>query len=298
MLIVVDSAAQCGVTVRQILHSSPSIDSRCGKTCHVQNCPRSSNETLHTHERRSFCVSRLHKGSQNIAGSSLLSQQRLHRCSLSRLALFSQKHVGLERTEEHANMPLAFKFSAVASLNAALQLLVLLRCTSITVVDAFVAFRPSAAVSEIVWSRTNHRRTDTLPTSSTPPPLSPRPSRSHMTSLPKRIRSVPLSEAVPATPVPRTRCHAMHGNNYADDDDRAGGGDDIHNLDAPGQQQRHHCGGAPVGIGDDVAASRDNFGEQGGGFGWLREFGNGKTDIAGLVLSTVLLMTAVGAPLG
>lgn len=34
-----------------------------------------------------------------------------------------------------------------------------------------------------------------------------------------------------------------------------------------------------------------------GGFGWLREFGNGKMDIAGLVLSTVLLMTAA-APLG
>ncbi|CAM9383074.1 unnamed protein product [Ectocarpus sp. 8 AP-2014] len=192
-------------------------------------------------------------------------------------------------------MPLAFKFSAVASLNAALHLLVLLRCTSITVVDAFVALRPSAAVSEIVWSR---HRTDTLPTSPTPPPMSPRPSRSHMTSLPKRIRPVPLPEAVPATPVPRTRCHAMHGNNYPDDDDRAGGRADTHNLDAPGQQQRHHFGGTPAGIGDDVAASRDNFGEQGGGFGWLREFGNGKTDIAGLVLSTVLLMTAVGAPLG
>ncbi|CBN75811.1 hypothetical protein Esi_0181_0053 [Ectocarpus siliculosus] len=120
-----------------------------------------------------------------------------------------------------------------------------------------------------------------------------------MTSLPKRIRPVPLPEAVPATPVPRTRCHAMHGNNYAaHDDDRAGGRADIHNLDAPGQQERHHFGGAPAGIGDDVAASRDIFGEQGGGFGWLREFGNGKTDIAGLVLSTVLLMTAVGAPLG
>lgn len=37
--------------------------------------------------------------------------------------------------------------------------------------------------------------------------------------------------------------------------------------------------------------------EGGAGFEWLREFGNGKTDIAGLVLSTVLLMTAV-APLG
>lgn len=34
-----------------------------------------------------------------------------------------------------------------------------------------------------------------------------------------------------------------------------------------------------------------------GGFEWLREFGNGKMDIAGLVLSTVLLMTAA-APLG
>ncbi|CAB1118147.1 unnamed protein product [Ectocarpus sp. CCAP 1310/34] len=119
-----------------------------------------------------------------------------------------------------------------------------------------------------------------------------------MTSLPKRIRPVPLPEAVLATPVPRTRCHAMHGNNYAVDDDRAGGGDDIHNLDAPGQQQQHHYGGVPAGIGDDVYASRDTFGEQGVGFGWLREFGNGKTDIAGLVLSTVLLMTAVGAPLG
>ncbi|CAM9903971.1 unnamed protein product, partial [Ectocarpus sp. 13 AM-2016] len=195
-------------------------------------------------------------------------------------------------------MPLAFKFSAIASLNAALQLLVLLRCTSITVVDAFVAFRPSASVSEIVWSRTSHRRTDILPTSSTPPPLSSRPSRSHMTSLPKRIRTVPLPGAVSATPVPRTLCHAMHGNNYADDDDRAGGGDDVDNLDGPGQQQQHHCGGAPAGIGDDASTGRATFGEQGGGFEWLREFGNGKTDIAGLVLSTVLLMTAVGAPLG
>lgn len=40
-------------------------------------------------------------------------------------------------------------------------------------------------------------------------------------------------------------------------------------------------------------------GEEGdiGGFGWLQEFGNGKMDIAGLVLSTVLLMTAA-TPLG
>lgn len=90
----------------------------------------------------------------------------------------------------------------------------------------------------------------------------------------------------------------MHGSNYADDDDHASDVADIHNLDAPGQQQGHHFGGAPAGIVDDAASSRDNFREQGGGFGWLREFGNGKTDVAGLVLSTVLLMTAVGAPLG
>ncbi|CAN0581090.1 unnamed protein product, partial [Ectocarpus sp. 12 AP-2014] len=82
---------------------------------------------------------------------------------------------------------------------------------------------------------------------------------------------------VPATPVPRTLCHAMHGNNYADDDDCAGGGDDVDNLDGPGQQQQHHCGSAPAGISDDVSASRATFGEQGGGCGWLREFGNGKT---------------------
>ncbi|CAM9861377.1 unnamed protein product [Ectocarpus fasciculatus] len=196
-------------------------------------------------------------------------------------------------------MPLAFKFSAVASLNAALQLLVLLRCTSITVVDAFVAFRPDAAASEILWSCTNHRRTDILPTSSTTLPLSPGPPRSRITSLQKRIRPIPLPAAVRGTPVPRTRCHAKHGNSNADDD-RTGDGATLHSLDSPGQQQRYHFGGAPAGIGDDVAASRVNFGEQGetGGFGWLREFGNGKTDIAGLVFSTVLLMTAVGAPLG
>lgn len=35
----------------------------------------------------------------------------------------------------------------------------------------------------------------------------------------------------------------------------------------------------------------------GDGIGWLHEFGNGKTDLMGLVLSTVLLMTAV-APIG
>lgn len=55
------------------------------------------------------------------------------------------------------------------------------------------------------------------------------------------------------------------------------------------------------GTGNSIAAAKEGVvGEEEGetgGFGWLREFGNGKMDIAGLVLSTVLLMTAA-APLG
>ncbi len=55
------------------------------------------------------------------------------------------------------------------------------------------------------------------------------------------------------------------------------------------------------GSGDAIAAAKAGVaGEDEGetaGFGWLREFGNGNMDIAGLVLSTVLLMTAA-VPLG
>lgn len=36
----------------------------------------------------------------------------------------------------------------------------------------------------------------------------------------------------------------------------------------------------------------------GSGVWWLREFGNGKTDIAGLVLSTVLLLVTAATPIG
>lgn len=83
--------------------------------------------------------------------------------------------------------------------------------------------------------------------------------------------------------VQRTRCYAVHGTQGTGVDGRTYHGAEANRREVSAQQQNR--GGTGAG------------GEEAVGFGWLREFGNGKMDITGLVISTVLLMTAA-APLG
>lgn len=81
----------------------------------------------------------------------------------------------------------------------------------------------------------------------------------------------------------RRRCYTVRASRGAGVDDRTDYEPEANQRGILGQQQKNGRTGAG--------------GDEAGGFGWLREFGNGKMDITGLVLSTVLLMTAA-APLG
>lgn len=152
-------------------------------------------------------------------------------------------------------------------------LLVLLQCINGSTVDAFVSIRLQDPTR---WPR-HHNHAGT------------------------QQRSVPTGvgqSAIRTGREKRARLNVLHGTRGRRADD------EVHESRVRGQeksQDNPRRGTAGV---DEVSASpavsrgmaAGVAGEM-GGFGWLREFGNGKMDITGLVLSTVLLMTAA-APLG
>lgn len=129
----------------------------------------------------------------------------------------------------------------------------------------------------------------------------------HSTSSQRFGQSLPFGAGQPLGPAPllstdrdlkRARLSVLHetsGRHTGDEVSRSG--------IRGNEQSRGIPRNVPAGAGEvpaSPAASKGiASGVEGemGGFGWLREFGNGKMDITGLVLSTVLLMTAA-APLG
>lgn len=202
---------------------------------------------------------------------------RATRTTEEALLLLCSKHMG-----QHAVRP------AAAILNAAL-LLVLFKCSRS--VGAFVFTHPNTCKSTLKGSSGRHC-TCALP----PTQLSP--SRARAVLLHENVGRLPAAGVVrrPCAPAAvyvgrgmaqRTRCYAAGGTRGAGVvDGRTGYGPEANRRGILAQQ---HKKGGDTGAGGDC--------EGAGGFEWLREFGNGKMDITGLVLSTVLLMTAA-APLG
>lgn len=106
-------------------------------------------------------------------------------------------------------------------------------------------------------------------------------------SLPARVGQAPAPAASNiGCNLKRARLHALHGSRSRRADGEVPGS-------APPAGIREAPPASPAVSNGIVTGAEGGM----GGFGWLREFGNGKMDIAGLVLSTVLLMTAA-APLG
>lgn len=159
-------------------------------------------------------------------------------------------------------------------------LLVLLRCTCGSGVDAFLRTHLHESTRHHYGGRTAHQQLDqSLPSGAGHPLVAP----------------VALSTG---RDLKRARVHVLHGTHGRPPDDEVLRSD----LPGMGQEQSHeNPRSASAWIGEVPASpvSEVVTGEEGEmeGFGWLREFGNGKMDIAGLILSTVLLMTAA-APLG
>lgn len=186
----------------------------------------------------------------------------------------------------------------VGSCNAAL-LLVLLVCITGKGVDAFVATRSIVATSQSTASTRYPRRAAVSTTSFS----------ASTTRRPRSQRTVPSTRLGAAfIPAPlscgrrqrKARCSDLHATRCCADDDRPDWVASNENGALNQRRSDNFGSSTPAEIQDDgVTNGRGGFGQGGeaGGFGWLREFGNGNMDITGLVLSTVLLMTAV-APMG
>lgn len=167
-------------------------------------------------------------------------------------------------------------------------LLVLLRCGRS--LGAFVLTRSNPCKSALQDPSRRHccccasSATPLSPSSGTRVPILPESGGRSAAAGVRRPSCVPAAAHVGQGLAQKTRCYAVHGTRGISADGRTG----YYGAEANGREllaSQQQGGGTGAGC------------EEAGGFGWLREFGNGKMDIAGLVLSTVLLMTAA-APLG
>lgn len=193
----------------------------------------------------------------------------------------------------------AVRLSAAGSCNVAL-LLVLLVCITGKSLDAFVVIGPVCATSEIAASARCLRRA-ALPATS--PSASMAPPRSQQIAPSTKLRSAAVTPVPPTYGRRRRKAgrDALHATRCCAHKSSADW-DASNESEVSTHRRSNNFGSTPSEIHDDGGATtrqgglRTGGGEA-GGFGWLREFGNGNMDIAGLVLSTVLLMTAV-APMG
>lgn len=175
------------------------------------------------------------------------------------------------------------KSSALAFMNSAV--LLLLRCTERSAhAVAETKLNRAALHDSACWSK--QRRNNQVVTAAfvASPFKSQLPRRGDGPSEAAARRGWARASSAYARELRRARLHAMQGTH--------GAANEVSNREIWSTAAAGTEDAAAVDTGGVVGAEGET-----GGFGWVREYGNGKMDIAGLVLSTVLLMTAA-APLG